>query len=260
VTSVAGQLRPSGRQAAADLTGGSGRDLQSPQDGPCAFLPREPRIWHGRYARIPGYQPALHVRWADGTWWPLVVWPEDGEIASCPMTQRGPAADLARAVNRGKQLLGAPPGGSFLINEFAQVLVPSVGRDGRIALVGEWQGPLECADMLHGGAFDLAPRRPPPRGDLWRLPYLGIPYHLSARSEIYFWDEGTSGSSKLRPPAQDTALIDQLRGLRPSGAVRFIACYGGLVLTKVPAGPRRDSWEARYVGQLDYTRWFAKET
>ena len=114
--------------------------------------------------------------------------------------------------------------------------------------------------MLHGGAFDLAPRRPPPSGNPWRLPYLGIPYHLSARSEIYFWDESTSGSSKLLPQAQDTALIDQLRRLRPFGAVRFVACYGGLVLTKVPVGRRRDSWEARYVGQLDYTRWFAKET
>jgi hypothetical protein len=73
------------------------------------------------------------------------------------MVASGPAADLAKAVNRGERLLGAPAGGSFVINEFGQELVPSSAGDGRVALAGEWQGALEFTDALRGGTFELAP-------------------------------------------------------------------------------------------------------
>jgi hypothetical protein len=175
------------------------------------------------------------------------------------MVAGGPAADLAMAVNRGKRLLGGPDGGSFAINEFGQVLVPSSVGGGRAALVGEWDGALEFADPLRGGTFDLAPGKPLVNGDLWELPYLGIPYHLSSRGEIYFWDEDACGGAKRLPPMQDCELIEALRALRPYGPVRFVVGSGGLVLTKVPAVPRWSEWEARYVGRINYARWFAKE-
>jgi hypothetical protein len=225
----------------------------------CSFTPQRPTTWGGRYARIPGEWTAFHVRWRGDTWWPLVAWAAAGEIATCPMLAAGPAAGLARAVNQGKRLLGAPDGGSFVINEFGQVLVPSSVGDRRVALVGEWDGALEFTDPLRGGTFDLAPAKPLVNGDRWEHPYLGTPYHLSFRSEIYFWDEDARGGAKLLPPAQDHELIEALRALRPYGAVRFVVGCGGLVLTKVPAVPRWTEWEARYVGRINYARWFTKE-
>ncbi|MFI5068009.1 MAG: hypothetical protein ACHP9Z_29080, partial [Streptosporangiales bacterium] len=180
-------------------------------------------------------------------------------IAACPMGDCGAAAGVAAAVNRGKRLLGAAAGGSFAINEFGQVLVPSSAGDGAVALVGRWQGSLEFADPLHGGTFDLSPEKLPASGDPWELPYLGIPYHLSGRNEIYFWNQDSHAASKHLPAAQDGDLIGRLRALRPSGPVRFVACYGGLVLTKVPVASRWGPWEARYVGQLDYRQWFTRE-
>jgi hypothetical protein len=227
--------------------------------GLCSFIAQEPRIWRGRYARIPGEVTAFHIRRRNNAWWPLAVWVEDGQIASCPMADGTAAAGLADAVNRGKRLLGVQPGGSFAINEFGQVLVPSSAGDGAIALVGQWRGSLRFSDPLHGGTFDLAPQKPPLSGDRWDRPYLGIPYHLSRRDQIYFWNQDSRAASKQLPPSQDGDLIRNLRELRPSGPVRFITCSGGLVLTKVPAGSRQGPWEAHYVGRLDYQRWFAKE-
>jgi hypothetical protein len=225
----------------------------------CSFTAQRPRIWRGRYARIPGEGTAFHVRRRGDTWWPLVIWVADREIATCPMVAGGAAADLAMAVSQGKRLLGAPGGGAFAINEFGQVLVPSSTGDGRVAVVGEWEGALEFTDPLHGGTFDLAPGKPPVSGDLWERPYLGIPYHLSLRGEIYFWQEDARSAGKRPPPVQDDELIESLRALRPYGAVRFVVGSGGLVLTKVPAIPRWTVWEARYVGRINYARWFAKE-
>lgn len=226
---------------------------------PLSFTPQEPRIWHGRYARIPGEGTAFHVRRHSDAWWPFAVWVEDGQIASCPMADGAPAASMAAAVNRGKRLMGVQPGGSFAVNEFGQVLTPSSAGDGAIALVGQWQGPLRFSDPLHGGTFDLSPDTPPPGGERWALPYLGIPHHLSHRNEIYFWNQDSRAGSKQLPPVQDEGLIGRLRTLRPSGPVRFVTCCGGLVLTKVPVASPWGPWEARYVGRLDYRRWFAKE-
>jgi hypothetical protein len=175
------------------------------------------------------------------------------------MADCGAAAELASAVNCGKRLLGAPAGGSFVINEFGQVLVPAPAGDGAIAVVGEWRGSLEFTDSLHGGMFDLAPTVPLAAGDHWVLPYLGVPYRLSGRDEIYFWHQDSESGSKQLPPVQDDDLIGALRALRPSGPVRFIATADGLALTKTPADRRHGTWEARYAGRIDYRRWFEKE-
>ena len=226
---------------------------------PCSFIPQSPRIWRGRYARIPGEGTAFHIRRRDHEWWPFAVWMTGAEIANCPMVASGSAEELARTVNEGKRLLGAPAGGCFVINEFGQVLVPSSAGDGRVALVGEWEGALEFADPLRGGMFDLAPAKPLVNGDHWERPYLGVPHHLSFRSEIYFWNQDSHAAAKQLPPAQDDELIDAIRALRPSGAVRFVVCCGGLVLTKAPAASRWTTWEARYVGRIDFEHWFAKE-
>ncbi len=220
-----------------------------------------PRRWSGRYARVPGETTAFHVRLVDGVWWPVVDWAFDSTTAECPMVESAGAAALASAVNEGKRFLGGEQGGSFLINEYGQILVPALTpSDARVAIVGECTGPLEFINSAAGyGSFDLADANGLGAGDDWERPYVGVPHHLSSRSELYFWEDG-AGGEKLLPQVQDSELIGSLRHLRGHGAVRFLAAYGGLVLTKVPVGRWPDGrWEPRYVGRIDFRQWFAKE-
>ena len=225
-----------------------------------SFSPIPPRRWFGRYARIPGETTALHVRLIGGRWWPSVERVIGDEVAECPMADVDSAAGLADAVNAGKRLLGGSPGGAFLVNEYGQVLVPGQFGDGTVALVGECVGRMAFHDLFRGGLFDLTDDRTLTPGDAWDLPYIGIPYNLSRTSELYFWYERPAGGWKVTPPAQDDSLIEALRTLRPQGPVRFVVTFGGLVLTKVPVGSWKEPrWETRFVGRIDYRRWYLKE-
>ena len=224
--------------------------------------PVAPRVWSGRYARIPGETTAFHVRLVDGRWWPVVDWAVDDTTAECPMVASDGAAALIAAVNVGKAFLGGERGGSFLINERGQILVPaSSPNDYRVAIVGECSGPLKYENSIIGrGVFDLADDSGLSAGDAWDRPYVGVPHQLSRRSELYFWKDGATGGKKILPLAPDIELIGALHGLRGHGPVRFVASYGGLVLTKVPLGNwPRQRWEPRYVGRIDFRKWFRKE-
>lgn len=224
--------------------------------------PVAPRVWPGRYARIPGGATAFHVRLVDGRWWPVVDWVVDDTTAQCPMVASDGAAALADAVNAGKALFGGERGGSFLINERGQVLVPaSSANDYSVAIVGECSGPLQFENSMVGcGVLDLADDSGLSVGDVWDRPYVGVPHQLSRRGELYFWKEDATGSGKILPLAQDSELIGALRRLRSHSPVRFVAAYGGFTLTKIPVGNwPRQRWEPRYVGRIDFGKWFRKE-
>lgn len=225
------------------------------------FTPVRPRRWDGRHARIPGKTTALHVRLLGGRWWPLVEWAIEDEVAQCPMADVDHVESLAAAVNDGKRLLGGSLGGAFLVNEYGQVLVSSPSGDGNVALVGECAGTMAFHDSFAAGdLFDLTCDQGLTLGDAWDLPYLGMPHNLSRTNELYFWHERQAGGRKATPPVQDRSLIDALRTLRPQGPIRFVVTYGGLVLTKVPVGDwRNPRWEPRFVGHIDYRRWYQKE-
>ena len=226
-----------------------------------SFIPIPPRHWSGRYARIPGDTTAFHARLIGGRWWPIVEWTVGDETAQCPMAVADCAGDLAEAVNAGKRFLNGAAGGSFLIDEYGQVLVPDPSGDGDVAIIGECAGRMVFDDSLRGhGQFDLTDDLRLKTGDRWERPYVGVPYNLSQGNEIYFWHKGRSGSWKTTPPVQDDSLIDALRSIRPYGPVRFIATVGGLILTKVPIGDWKSlQWEPRFVGRIDYKKWFQKE-
>lgn len=227
-----------------------------------SFQPTSPQRWTGRYARIPGETTAFHVRLSDGRWWPVVDWAVGDEIAQCPMVNDEFSTRLASAVNAGKRYLGGRSGGSFLINEFGQVLVPSQDNDLDVALVGECTGGLIFHNSFKAhNQFDLTKSIALKCGDSWEGPYVGIPYNLSKLSQIYFWNEGRAGGWKVLPPMQDHSLVYALREIRPWGAVRFIVTYGGIVLTKIPVGHWANAlWEPRFVGRIDYKRWYRKES
>lgn len=219
------------------------------------FRATDPKEWSGFYKRIPGTDTAYHVRagrvqclW-ERTWY---------ERGWCDIVESPAAQELARAVCEGKRFFGYSGGGSFLINEHGQVLVPSPDDDGRQALVGEWTGPLEFVDPWSGKVFDLADDEGLELGHPWPWPYIGVPHRLSKRDELYFWYEPRE--LKVTPPRQDPRLIEWLRTLRPYGPVRFITLPRGFALTKVPqrAGGRT-LWKAVYVGRLDFHCWFPKE-
>lgn len=226
-----------------------------------SFAPNLPRQWHGRYSRIPGDTTAFHVRLIDGRWWPTVDWTVGYETGECPMADVKEAALLANAVNAGKRFLHGSLGGAFLVNEYGQVLVPSPFGDGSVVIVGECTGSMTFQDVLKGsGLFNLPNDDELKSGAEWELPYVGVVHHLSQRNEIYFWHQGRTGSWKITPRDQDYSLIDALRSIRPYGPVRFIATFGGLILTKVPIGDWRNPWwEPRFVGRIDYKKWFSKE-
>jgi hypothetical protein len=223
---------------------------------PLRFRKVAPREWGGRYRRVPGDTKVFHVRRIDGEWLPVVEWERAEGTGTCRMVD-GPYVEfLAQAVNDGKAAQGAPPGGAFLIDEYGRVLVPA--RDGAAAsvfVVGECTGSLRFHDPFSPGAvIDLYADDGLRVGDPWDRPYLGMRYQLSARNEIYHWNEDEAGAAKVVPPAQDPMMIASLRTVRPYGAVRFLVGPGGIVLTKLPP-----AWEPTYVGRLDLRTWFPKE-
>lgn len=89
------------------------------------FRPCYPKEWQGRYLRIPGETSAFHVNRFGGRW-AIRISVSDGDLRfdyyalpnSC-------AKELVEAVNYAKKRQTGVNGGSFLINEFGQVLVPT---------------------------------------------------------------------------------------------------------------------------------------
>lgn len=219
--------------------------------------------WTGRYGRIPGKTSAFHVRLVGGEWQPVLVWHRDDYVLDCIMApDEQDAGWLADVVVQAKQWLGGAPGGSFQINEFGQVIVPSNGRGFDKAYIGHVRGPMMFVDPLAETRFVYGPQSSLACGSPWRLPYIGIPFHLSARNRIYFWHEDADGGSKREPRHQDQELIRKLRSVRRSGAVRFIVTTYGDVVTKTPppgAWSQEEKWDAVYVGRIDQSRWFDKE-
>jgi hypothetical protein len=221
-----------------------------------------PTVWSGRYARIPGDCTVFHLHHVGGRLWPVILWEADGR-ATCKAVECDAAADLAESVGRAKRFAGGNGTGSFVINEFGQVLVPASEGSGRRYLAGRLTGRLLfenpfCPDEL----IDLGDDDRLQPGDPWKLPYLGVPYNLHRDGMIYFYKEDESGGRMTFPPRQDQGLIRAIRSIRPTRAVRFIVNHAGLVLTK--CGPEgrstsEESWQPVYVGSITPNLWFEKE-
>ena len=130
-------------------------------------------------------------------------------------------------------------------------------------LVGRVIGSLEFEDPLKGGTFTLGDDDGLSPGDPWQLPYVGIPHNLSARHELYFWDEDESEGRKMVPPRQDSNLVSALRSIRRHGAIRFLVNPEGVVLTKksgeLQPWRSNEHWEPIYVGRVDRRVWFEME-
>jgi hypothetical protein len=218
------------------------------------FEPVDPRPWLGRYKRPKGEESAYHVgvdnrievRWKDG----------DDDLTS-PVEATPGAQQLAKAVNAVKRKQCGLAGGSFVINEFGQVLCPIQKTFDRF-LVGHAAGLLRFEDASEDGVYrSIGEDSDLVCGDEWNLPYIGMQYQLAAGGWIYFWRDGKEQGGSDKPPRQDEALIERLRGIRPHGAVRFIVNHHGIVLTKKPID--NSTWKAIYVGRINLDLWFQRE-
>jgi len=229
------------------------------------FTPCRIRSWTGYYARIEGDSAVFHVQWINGRFQTIVYWHRDDARATCVAVDTPDMRALTEAVLRGKRLMGSHEGGSYQINEFAQVLVPSSTGDQKRVLGGEVTGTLRFHNPYNAGQiFTLADDNGLSPGDLWPFPYIGMPFHLSKRSFIYYWREDDEGGYAVNPLRQDRDLVMSLRDIRRYGAVRFIVNSEGLVLTRRPPLGRwqgyEETWEPVYVGRIDYAKWFEKGT
>lgn len=216
------------------------------------------QTWEGRYARIQGDSSVFKVvRRGSKHVVQAHIQTFEGRII-CEAVPSTEVKKMIEAINMVKSRHNSQKGGSFLINEYGQVLVPTL-EDGRF-YVGQTTGVLPFLNLDTYEIVDLSDNSGLETGDPWDLPYVGMIYNLNQRSQFYYWD-APNGSS-LKPKSQDQDLIKKIRRIRRNGAVRLLVNPYGLVLTKVPVGdfdPDEDRWDPIYVGRIDYTKWFPKE-
>lgn len=228
------------------------------------FWPQAPTQWQGRYARIPGDTSVFHLQYVEDKWWPVVIWKIFDRIATCPAIATPSVKDLAKAVTRAKLHAGGNGGGAFVIDEYGHVIVPASSGDGRRFLAGVFKGTMRFENPFDPSEpFDLAGDAYLRPGDPWKLPYVGMPYHLHRNGNIYFYQQDDVGGRSIYPPKQDAELIRSIRRVRPHGAARIVVTHAGTVLTKVPSGGNRfeseENWQSVYVGSINPNLWFDEE-
>src|SRR5579884_121027 len=230
----------------------------------CQCQLSQPMTWSGRYDRIPGDTSVVHLRYSSdmGRFWPMAEWRCEGETADYWFEDGAAVRELADAVSRVQLRFNGGEGGSFTINEWGQVIVPSGAGDRRRYLAGVLRGSWsliapddvnERVSLEDDDGLDC--------GDPWPRPYVGVPYHLSNGGRIYFVHRAPGGDLVQYAPYQDTDLIEAIRQIRRWGPVKFIVNPFGLVLTKRPSHGQwnEEDWDPVYVGRINYCYWFAEE-
>ena len=218
-----------------------------------------PKLWQGRYKRPLGETSTFKLKYTmEHGFWPVVEWDRSDERSICPACYCNSIEELVKAVNNPKISISGKEGGAFVINEFGQVIVPTICGD-RL-LVGEAEGVLLFEDPYDGDIINLSDDARLQTNDPWEKPYVGVKYNLRGDSNICYYDNKLSSTEY--PPEQDRDLIKKLRKVRRYGAATFIVNQYGLVLTKIPEGEYReddDKWVPVYVGRINLNLWFKKE-
>jgi len=167
---------------------------------------------------------------------------------------------LTRTICQIQREVNGQEGGSFIINEWGQVIIPSAVEWRQRYLVGTLTGEWHLLTP-EGKRVSLGDDSELRCGDPWRLPYVGVPYNLSKFDRIYFQDATLEGERIIHLESEDHDLIRALRRIRRWGPVRFIVNPFGLVLTKKWRWKvfSKGVWEPVYVGRIDFSRWFPRE-
>lgn len=222
------------------------------------FHTRGIQEWAGRYGRIPGGLSVFKVVHSGGRQVvQAYIETSEGKII-CESLQSQAVEKMIATINTVKTHHNRQLGGSFLLNEYGQVLVPT--QTGQLFCVGQTTGIMLLRNLDTQEIVDLSDDTGLTTGDPWEMPYVGNVYRLSHRSYLYYWDRTTNRS--IRPQFQDKDLIHKIRSVRRSGAVKLVVNPYGLVLAKVPKGAfdfDEDQWSPVYVGRINYSKWFEKE-
>lgn len=162
---------------------------------------------------------------------------------------------LIDMVNTVKEAVNGVPGGSFYINEFSDVIVPST--DGESYFAGIYTRVL--AFDLDGSVISSEPPAGLAPGDVWPGPRAGVPYTLTAdgsdikykeksgriEREVYLSDYTTSSAA--------AELAARIRKHKGQGGGRFYINERCHFFGPVSGG---DPSEFIYFGSLDDSPWF----
>lgn len=172
-------------------------------------------------------------------------------------------AELVRMVNDVKTSLGLPPNGSFYINEYKQVIVPSAASKDYL-LAGEYADALRFefeGTVLTGEPVDLDGNALTP-GDVWMGPHPGIPYVLAAGGgDIHYFSQPRPNvKKKLKlstSVGSETAknLVERIRSVKGYAGGSFYVNEHHTIFAPVHTG---GEWQYVYIGQLDLDSWFPK--
>ena len=89
------------------------------------FIELPIREWKGRYNRnIGNNDTVFHIKKFGDRWHPTLYYTSDSEQLMLTADDCKGSRDLTRCVNRVKKELGDRNGGSFIVNEYKQVIVP----------------------------------------------------------------------------------------------------------------------------------------
>ncbi len=176
-----------------------------------------------------------------------------------PTTEDHPK--LCKMVNGVKLSLDLPPNGAFYINEYQQVIVPSVQSD-RYHYAGQYEDALEFefeGRILSGKPLDANGNALSP-GDLWIGPHPGVPYTLAAGGDDIKY------TIRPRPQVERIIKLSKEIGIDQARAVarsirRVKGFMGGRFYVNefraifAPVA-RESNWEYVYIGKLDMEKWF----
>lgn len=168
--------------------------------------------------------------------------------------------DLVKMVNDVKRAATGKEGGSFYINEYHHVLVPSVG-DKRTYFAGEYSRYLEFP--FGGGLIGpVAPEGLKP-GDPWPGPHAGVPYGLAASGNDIFRElRGIDAHGQEWKRKEYLSVVvgdDTARNLANRLALVKGAEGGRVYLNEASefiTPPRNPGADFIYVGHLEPDEWF----
>jgi hypothetical protein len=176
-----------------------------------------------------------------------------------PATDEHP--ELVEMVNSVKRAKTLTRNGSFYINEYKQVIVPTA-ESSDYFLAGVYEEPLKFEFMGH--QIDGTPRdldgNPLQPGDEWDGPHPGVPYVLKPNAKDIYYERDLGPRRSIqhhlsddigRKAAQEVAKgIAEYKGYQ--GGRIYVNEFGTIF------APKEDGWNIKYtyVGQIDHSRWF----
>jgi hypothetical protein len=210
------------------------------------FHPCEPVQYEGNARAGAGRKRAYHLRLDDSA----EGMASDGEYELTYLLQL--PLGCAAAINRGKRRGGQPPGGSFVVNEFGHVLVPTISGT-------FWVGTLLSGLLLESpdGLIVAVPGSVRP-GQSWPYPPAGVRYVLNASTgDVRYQAAGRSWVrerqlSDFVGTGVAARIASQLGRYKSRGGSIYLG-PGGFVTGPVEGAA---GWSEVFLGYVDLDRWF----